>query len=169
VYCSDRCRWRAYRRRRKTSIHFRSGSGEWSTPQTFFDTLDARFGFDLDVCATAENRKCPRYFGREVDGLKRPWHCRAAWCNPPYGRDVGRWLEKAWREVQSGRAGVAVCLVFARTDTIWWHLWAPLAEVEFVRGRLKFSAAKAGAPHPSCLFIFRGAAVRHETTPLPGP
>jgi phage N-6-adenine-methyltransferase len=164
-YCSPACRYRAYRRRHQQSIHFRAGPCEWSTPPAFFDRLDARYHFDLDVCATAANAKCPRFFDRGQDGLKQPWPCRAAWCNPPYGKDVGRWLEKAWGEAQAGRAGVVVCLVFARTDTQWWHTWAPRAEVEFVRGRLRFGEARSGAPHPSALLIFRGAPVRHETTP----
>jgi phage N-6-adenine-methyltransferase len=161
-YCSTACKMVAYRRRRKRSIHFRSGSPEWSTPQAFFDAVNARHDFTLDACATPDNAKCPVYHTREQDGLAQPWRGRV-WCNPPYGREVGKWLEKAWRSVQSGEAEVVVCLVFARTDTTWWHEWAVRAnEVEFLRGRLNFGAGN-NAPFPSALLVFRNAKSRYET------
>ena len=52
-----------------------SNSGEWETPQDFFDTLDERFGFTVDVCATSENKKCDKYFGLDklIDGLEQDW------------------------------------------------------------------------------------------------
>ena len=34
-----------------------SNSGEWETPQAFFDKLDREFRFTLDACATDENAK----------------------------------------------------------------------------------------------------------------
>ena len=51
----------------------RSGSVEWSTPPEFFEALDREFAFTLDVCATAENAKCVRFYTREQDGLSLPW------------------------------------------------------------------------------------------------
>lgn len=53
--------------------------------------LNAEFGFTLDAAADAQNHKCPRYYTREQDGLKQPWP-GAVWCNPPYGRQIGKWL-----------------------------------------------------------------------------
>lgn len=37
---------------------FSSATDEWSTPNAFFQALNAEFRFELDVCATAENAKC---------------------------------------------------------------------------------------------------------------
>jgi phage N-6-adenine-methyltransferase len=162
-YCGTACRVAAYRRRRKRSVHFRSDSCEWSTPREFFDAVNERFAFTLDACATPENAKCPRFFTRADDGLRQPWQGRV-WCNPPYGRDVGRWLEKALRSVLVGEAEVVVCLVPARTDTAWWHQWAIRAEVEFPKGRLAFGGQDCPAPFPSVLLVFRNAAERYETT-----
>jgi site-specific DNA-methyltransferase (adenine-specific) len=156
----------AYRRRRRRSVHFRSDSCEWSTPQDFFAEQDALFGFTLDVCATPANTKCERFFTREQDGLLQPWTGRV-WCNPPYGAGVGRWLERAWQAVTSGEAEVVVCLVPARTDTTWWHTWATRAEVEFLRGRLRFGGGETSAPFPSALLVFRNAPARYETQPRP--
>lgn len=54
-------------------VLFKSGSDEWETPQWVFDSLNAEFHFNLDVCATSANRKCERFFTPEEDGLKQSW------------------------------------------------------------------------------------------------
>lgn len=134
------------------SVHFSSASDEWPTPQDFFDKCNAEFGpLDLDVCATAENAKCPRYFTKADDGLAQVWSGRV-WMNPPYGREIGAWMAKAWRSSQAG--ALVVCLVPARTDTAWWHDYAAKGAVRFIRGRLKFGGHKNSAPSPSALVVF---------------
>jgi phage N-6-adenine-methyltransferase len=107
LYCSIACRMAAYRKRKRRSVHFQSNTCEWATPPDLFAKLNARFSFTLDPCATPENAKCARYFTRADDGLAHPWQGRV-FCNPPYGRDVGKWVEKAWRSVQAGTAEVVV-------------------------------------------------------------
>ncbi len=72
--------------------------------------------------------------------------------NPPYGRDIGQWMRKAWEESRKGCT--VVCLVNARTDTRWWHDWAKRGQVFFIKGRLKFGDGKMSAPFPSCLVVF---------------
>ena len=115
-----------------------STTDEWATPQDFFDGLNQEFGFGLDVCATAENAKCDAYYTKKQNGLAQAWHKAAAvcWMNPPYGRQIGAWMKKAYEESQKGVT--VVCLVPARTDTAWWHDYAMRGSVRFVRGRLKF-------------------------------
>jgi phage N-6-adenine-methyltransferase len=135
------------------SLHFSSATPEWSTPREFFDKLDAEFRFTLDPCCTEENRKCPRYFTAEVDGLSQPWAGERVYMNPPYGRTIGLWMRKAWQESQLG-AIMVVCLVPARTDTSWWHDYAMKGEIRFIRGRLKFGGHKNSAPFPSAVVIF---------------
>lgn len=145
-----------------------SQSVEWSTPQDLFDRLHARFRFTLDVAASAENAKCPRFFDRAQDGLMQPWRDAdgspsVAWCNPPYGRELALWTAKARREAEAG--ATVVLLVPARTDTRWFHddvLALSLARVEFLRGRVRFGDAAAPAPFPSMLVIYEKAAKRDE-------
>lgn len=125
---------------------------DWGTPQRFFDELHKEFNFTLDVCATEETAKCPRYFTQETDGLKQDWSGETCWMNPPYGRDIATWIRKA----ATSRATV-VCLVPCRTDSRWWHQWIMQAdEIRFIRGRLKFTGAEDGAQFPSAVVIFRG-------------
>lgn len=131
---------------------FSSASDEWATPMDFFRGLDAEFGFTLDVCATDENAKCSRWFTRADDGLSQPWE-GVVWMNPPYGKEIGAWMERAYHASLAG--ATVVCLVPARTDTAWWHDFAAKGEVRFVRGRLAFGDGKNTAPFPSAVVIFR--------------
>lgn len=135
---------------------FTSLTDEWGTPQEFFDLLDAEFGFEWDVCATAENAKCENYWAKEHDGLQQPWR-GTCWMNPPYGRVIGNWVRKAYESSRKG--ATVVCLIPARTDTAYWHDYVMKAdEIRLLRGRLQFvSEASQGhnAPFPSAVVIFR--------------
>jgi phage N-6-adenine-methyltransferase len=135
----------------KTAVYFSSATDLWETPREFFDKLDAEFGFDLDVCAIAENAKCRRYFSPQKDGLAQEWH-GICWMNPPYGRAIKTWVKKAWESAQAG--ATVVCLLPARTDTAWWHDFVMKGDVRFIRGRLKFSGHKHNAPFPCAVVIF---------------
>ena len=75
--------------------------------------------------------------------------------NPPYGRDMGKWVRKAYEESQRG--ALVVCLVPARTDTAWWHDYAAKGYVRFLRGRLRFEGGKHSAPFPSAVVVFHPA------------
>jgi phage N-6-adenine-methyltransferase len=134
-------------------VHFSSRSDDWATPQWLFDLLDAEFGFTLDVCATADNAKCRHYFSPEMDGLKQDWR-GVCWMNPPYGRQISRFVEKAHQSALQG--ATVVCLLPARTDTTYWHrVIAHAAVIRFLKGRLKFGGAPNSAPFPSAVVVFQ--------------
>ena len=136
----------------KMAVHFSSATDEWPTPQDFFDRLNEEFHFTLDVCATPENAKCPRYFTKRENGLLQKW-TGICWMNPPYGREIGQWVQKAYTSALEG--ATVVCLLPARTDTAWWHDYCMKGEIRFVRGRLKFGNASENAPFPSAVVVFR--------------
>ena len=129
---------------------FSSLSCEWATPQWLFDELNAEFGFTIDVCAGAENAKVAQYY--DHDALSREWS-GVVWCNPPYGRKIGDWVRKGYESAEAG--ATVVMLLPSRTDTKWWHGYVMLGEMRFIKGRLKFGDAKAGAPFPSAIVVFR--------------
>jgi phage N-6-adenine-methyltransferase len=133
-------------------VYASSATCEWETPQDLFDKLNEEYHFELDVCATADNTKCERYFTKEQDGLKPEWKGRC-WMNPPYGKEIGAWMKKAYESSLEG--ATVVCLVPARTDTAWWHDYAMKGKITFLRGRLKFGGAKNNAPFPSAIVVFR--------------
>ena len=143
------------------NVHYSSESGEWETPQDLFDLLNKEFGFQLDVCASAGNAKCLLYYDRETDGLAQDWRGRC-WMNPPYGREIGKWVAKA-RHTAEDTGATVVCLLPARTDTAWWWDHVVHGEVRFLRGRLRFVGAEGSAPFPSAVVIF-GPYRRRRTT-----
>lgn len=137
-------------------LMFSSISNMWETPQDFFDKLNSIYKFGLDVCANESNAKCFNYFTEAQDGLSKDWRKASSgmpcWMNPPYGREIGKWMKKAY---ESNLQGVkVVCLVPARTDTAWWHDYAMKGEITFIKGRLKFGGHKNAAPFPSALVVF---------------
>ena len=135
------------------SLMFSSETDLWSTPQAFFDKINAVFHFTLDVCATNENAKCDLFICPEIDALKSYWN-GVCWMNPPYGREINLWVKKAYESAKQNGATV-VCLLPARTDTKWWHDYCAKGEVLLLKGRLKFGEATNSAPFPSALVIFR--------------
>lgn len=135
-----------------TGVMFSSKTDQWETPQWLFDELNEEFDFTLDVCATPDNAKCEKFFSPEVNGLGQDWK-GVCWLNPPYGREIGKWIEKAYTESQKG--ATVVCLVPSRTDTRWWHDYCIKGEIRFLKGRLKFGNSKNSAPFPSAIVIFR--------------
>ncbi|MCU1328403.1 MAG: N-6-adenine-methyltransferase [Bryobacterales bacterium] len=129
---------------------------DWATPRALFHFLNKEFRFILDVCATKETATCICYFDEAADALTRVWP-GPAWCNPPYGRKIGRWIQKAADEARLG--STVVMLIPARTDTSWWHdIIIPHAtEIRFLRGRLCFDDNRKGrCPFPSAIVVFRG-------------
>jgi site-specific DNA-methyltransferase (adenine-specific) len=136
---------------------FSSLSNEWETPADLFSDLDAEFHFTLDPCATSSNAKCIKFYTSEDDGLSKDWRGEIVFMNPPYGREIGKWIKKAY---ESG--ATVVCLIPARTDTAYWHDYVMNGEVRFLRGRIYFirpNGETGPAPFPSAIVIFRGLGV----------
>ena len=134
----------------KFDTKFDSKRQDWETPDDVFIPLDREFEFTLDVCATAENTKCEKYFDSEIDGLSQDWK-GICWMNPPFGQQK-KWVEKAYNESKNGT--VVVCLLPARTNTNWWHDYCMKGEIRFIRGRPKFKGAKHGLPQPLAIVVF---------------
>lgn len=147
---------------------------EWQTPPEVFEGLDNEFGFGLDAAASAANARCKRYISEIDDALAMPagtWsklsNGQPVWLNPPYGRAVKTWVQKAISEAAHG--ATVVMLVFACTDTRWFRLaWHSADEIRFLTGRVRFrhpdTGAVAGpAPKGSCVLVFR------PTVPESGP
>lgn len=137
---------------------FTSTTIEWGTPAALFEELNEKHHFTLDVCANAGNTKCERYFSIETNGLAQSWKGEVCWMNPPYGRTLGKWVEKAAQESVHAKI---VALLPARTDTQYFHdhIYRKRGvKFSFIKGRLQFVQAEAEtpnrAPFPSMLVIF---------------
>jgi site-specific DNA-methyltransferase (adenine-specific) len=145
---------------------FSSNTDLWATPQSFFDKLNKEFGFSLDPCATHENAKCDYYFTKEKNGLLESWEGETVFCNPPYGREINKWVEKAYKEGLKPNTSV-VLLIPARTDTKYWHEFIfGKGEIRFVKGRLKFGDASNSAPFPSAVIVFGEKAIINKVVTM---
>lgn len=133
---------------------------DYCTPKAFFEKLNAEFHFVLDAAATEKSAKCPKYYTPETNGLSKSWNIGGAvFCNPPYGREIGKWVEKAYQEQKNGVT--VVLLIPSRTDTAYFHDYIyGKAEIRFLRGRLHFQDEDGNiyppAPFPSMLVIYNG-------------
>ena len=135
-------------------VHYSSDKHTWETPQDFFDKLNAVYDFTLDACAEDETAKVSNYFTIEDDALTKDWR-GVVWCNPPYGKEQVKFINKALSESKKHNSTV-VLLIPARPDTkVWQDIIFPNAsKICFVRGRLKFGNASENAPFPCALVVF---------------
>ena len=121
------------------AVHFLSQRTDWKTPKALRQELEKEFGTLEDVCPPNHKK----------DMLQEDWP-ENAFCNPPYGRQIGRWVSKAVVEAQ--HCEVIVMLLPARTDTEWFHAYLQHAELRFIKGRLHFDD-RGPAPFPSLIAI----------------
>ncbi len=127
---------------------------EWLTPPDIIKALGA---FDLDPCAPEADIRpwntANIHYTKSMNGLIQPWAGRV-WCNPPYGKETFKWLDKL------ALHGNGIALIFARTETIGFHeqIWNKADGIFFFKGRLKFyhvTGRQGGTANaPSCLIAY---------------
>ena len=140
------------------------GLDDWMTPPEVFDKVDHRAEFDLDACAT--DARCARvgtFISPEEDALTAPWDGTRVWVNPPYGRDIHRWIRRAAEAPKRDDCELVCLLIYANTETRYWREWVIDCEnshaVVFLSPRVKFVRADGkdakGAPKGSALVVYR--------------
>ncbi|MBE2200423.1 MAG: adenine methyltransferase [Anaerolinea sp.] len=114
---------------------FSSTTGQWNTPPELVAEMRPVFTWDADVCADEAN-VCTLFYSPDEDGLAQTWR-GLCWMNPPYGRAIGSWTQKAAASSQA----TVVALLPARTETAWWQdTVCTASQVVFIRGRLAFGS-----------------------------
>lgn len=131
------------------------GSDCWGTPQKIIQLFEQYLGkpFDLDAAASAENAICSNYITEEMNSLTTLWQGQNVWLNPPYS--LNKQFLKRCVEMQDYCENIVV-LIPARTDTEYWHNYVMhyASTIWFIKGRIKFVGAPAGAPFPSAIIKF---------------
>jgi len=130
---------------------FQSKNQEYATPLELFRPLDDEFHFTIDVCADENNRKVATYYSEKENALIQNWK-GVCWMNPPY-KDLKKWVIKAYEESIKNKCTI-VCLIPARTNTVWWHEYCMKGEIRFIKGRPKFQGCIHGLPQPLAIVIF---------------
>lgn len=132
------------------------------TPKIFLDAVRRRFHikeFSVDLAADAANAVCDVFLDEAVDSLAGEvrWrdYCGArgwGWLNPPF-KDIGPWVEKAWRESRLGAR--LMVLVPAATDTHWWddHVRGK-AYIIYIKGRFAFVGHTQSYPKGLALLVY---------------
>ena len=129
---------------------FTSDSVEYNTPpEIILSVLEVLGTIDLDPCSDGKNIPAILHYTKSDDGLQQEWK-GSVYMNPPYGRVIGVWVRKLLSEYEKGNITHAIALVPARTDTAWFRMFRDLPWCA-VKGRLKFSECKGGAPFPSAI------------------
>lgn len=159
-----------------TQVMFATGKDNWETPDELFYEYNSVYNFVLDAAADSINHKVDVWFGPDspvgvVDALEADWtpYLKQGniWLNPPYSRGMqAKFVKKALAEFRAyavpmgygyraDEASHVVMLLPARTDTKLFHeVIQPSGSIEFIKGRLRFKGAKAGAPFPSMIVVF---------------
>ena len=111
--------------------------------------MDALGEFDLDPCSPIGRPwdTAKKHYTVADEGLGKEWEGRV-FCNPPYGTETKKWLNKC------AEHGNAIGLVFARTETrmFFESVWDKADAIFFIKGRLSFfnvqgeKGGTAGAP-----------------------
>lgn len=136
-------------------LMFSSKKQTWETPMDFFNKLNDEFNFTLDPCCEKETAKCEKYYTKGDNGLEKSWAGEVVFVNPPYGTEIKHWVKKCHHEWLSNNNTTIVLLIPSRTDTKYFHEYIyNIAEIRFLKGRLKFGNAKNNAPFPSLLAIY---------------
>ena len=110
----------------------------WETPPLILAEVMKKYDITpvLDVCATIQNTKFPKYFTLQDDGLEQEWD-EDFFCNPPYSQ-ITAWISKVYEQHKKHNVN-ALVLVFAKTGVNWWHNFVEdKAEIHFQRGRIRF-------------------------------
>lgn len=123
-----------------------NGAIEWGTPENIFNTLNKIWGFNLDPCAlNSEIAKCDYFFSPDDNGLQKEWRSQdnsqsIVFLNPPYGRQLKDWMQKARDELMKDNCKVVVALIPASIGTQWFHeiVYPLINQIIMVRGRIPF-------------------------------
>lgn len=132
--------------------NFRSETVEYSTPLALFEPLAREFHLRQDVCASPTNAKLPAYWTKDDDALSKAW-MDDCWMNPPFNRQLSKWVKKAHDESKKHGTTV-VCLIPVRSNTKWWREVAVDAEIRFINGEVNFNDLDRGLWLPMCVLIF---------------
>ena len=137
-----------------TQVVGESKSIEYSTPLKIVEPLIKEFSLTRDVCASIENYKLNNYWTKEDNALSKNWDGNC-WMNPPFSRDLGKWVKKAYNETYGLSCnGTKVCLIPVRSNTKWWAEVSPKSEIRFINGEVNFNNAERGLWLPMCIMIF---------------
>lgn len=148
---------------------------EWATPADFYAAVHKEFRPSIDVCARAENKKCPVFISPEQNALRTgaEWlsdEHPVAWCNPGFS-DPMPWMQKAVTEIVRYEFGAVLVLGLVSPSAKWWRYCEQNAtQTRLIGGkRIQFEpaagVAKSSNARENALFVFTG--YKYSIRPMP--
>ena len=148
-----------------------NSSIHWGTPQHIYDNLNVRFKFDLDACAmNADVAKNKNFISEKQNALKIDWKGKTIFMNPPYGRAIKAFMQKAKEQVLKHDLTV-VCLIPNSTGTLWFkeNVKPVLDEMIIFHKRMQFIDLDASSKNYSTSANFDSIVVVLKKNPRKEP
>jgi len=142
----------------------------WETPPDFWSVLNNRFDFEIDLCASKHNKKCPRYISEAQNSLLAETYwlhggVTRGFCNPGFAK-VQPWHEKAEQTVDTMSEGACIVIVGIPGASQDWFSFAYryADEIVHLADRVQYLAPwplqQSDNTRESMLFVYRHKLVR---------
>jgi phage N-6-adenine-methyltransferase len=143
---------------------FASDKVDYKTPRKLIEPLIKEFQLEWDLAASEENHQLEKYYTEKDDSLTKNWvgNC---WLNPPFCKQLGKWVTRAHDQSQLFE-GTKVVLCPVRSNTQWWARIIKDAEVRFITGGVNFNDEPRGLWLPICILIFGDKAKKGTFTTI---
>jgi len=125
---------------------------DYGTPRNFIEAVEKRFGpIALDLAASADNAKAPKYFTQADDALSQDWSKLDGllWLNPPFA-DIAPWAKKCAASASVRTRIILLTPASIASNWYWDHVRAN-AIVYAISPRLTFEGTED--PYPKDLMI----------------
>ena len=141
---------------------------DYETPHYIFERIGYATNrtFVLDAAATASNAKCEHFISPQDNALICDWRDfhpgpldGAVFCNPPYGRQLPRWVQRFRHASLEWGMDVAALLPGNAADTNWFRLAMMSAQLFwFFKRRINFELSGIPQTKPAVnnvLFVWK--------------
>jgi phage N-6-adenine-methyltransferase len=144
--------------------HRGSSKQDVETPPDLIAAVERRFGkLAVDLAATPENAKAPRYIWTEQDSLTADWEslmdceepdqCGPRWLNPPFGK-IEPWAAKCAAAPPCLWSPILLLVPASVGAGWWWRHVHEKARVLFLAPRVKFVGHSQAFPKDLALCVY---------------
>jgi site-specific DNA-methyltransferase (adenine-specific) len=120
---------------------YSSNNEHFCTPPEFLETIYKFKTIEVDPCSNPGSLvKSNKFYFKHDDGLKQEWsrNNELTFVNPPYGREILKWVKKCFEEYKLGSD--VVLLIPSRPGTKAWQniILKQATSICFLKGRIQF-------------------------------
>ena len=108
----------------KDKAMYLSTTNEWGTPPEIIECVHKVFDIELDPASNEvfnKTVKAKRIFTFEDNGMSKNWSSKSLFLNPPYGREVGYFVNRLCDQFDQGYVDEAILLINSNTSTTYYQ------------------------------------------------